>query len=119
MASVGGIWSLSSAARGGGLGDWRGRCRAKDCWHPGIVSMRDIHEGAETGIFRGSWPRSVAPARVMDQSEIRESHRLNVASTGGRTVLRCLPQGAWRGARCARHSDVSDATETGSATDNP
>ena len=115
MASVGGL-SLFRAQRVVRLFDLAGAMSLEGLRGTPAAFDARIHEARPH-------PGQIAAAAhlraLMEQSEIRESHRLNDPRVQDAYCLRCMPQvhGAVRGV--LDHATAVIETETGSATDNP
>ncbi len=115
MASVGGL-SLFRAQRVVRLFDLAGAMSLEGLRGTPAAFDARIHEARPH-------PGQIAAAAhlraLMEQSEIRESHRLNDPRVQDAYCLRCMPQvhGAVRGV--LDHATAVIETETGAATDNP
>ncbi len=115
MASVGGL-SLFRAQRVVRLFDLAGAMSLEGLRGTPAAFDARIHEARPH-------PGQIAAAAhlrgLMEQSEIRESHRLNDPRVQDAYCLRCMPQvhGAVRGV--LDHATAVIEKETGSATDNP
>jgi histidine ammonia-lyase len=115
MASVGGL-SLARAQRVVRLFDLAGAMSLEGLRGTPAAFDARIHEARPH-------PGQIAAAghlrALMEQSEIRESHRLNDPRVQDAYCLRCMPQvhGAVRGV--LDHAAAVVETETGAATDNP
>jgi histidine ammonia-lyase len=115
MASVGGL-SLFRAQRVVRLVDLAGAMSLEGLRGTPAAFDERIHDAR-------SHPGQIAAAAhlrsLMEQSEIRESHRLNDPRVQDAYCLRCMPQvhGAVRGV--LDHATAVVETETGAATDNP
>lgn len=115
MASVGGL-SLFRAQRVVRLFDLAGAMSLEGLRGTPAAFDARIHEARPH-------PGQIAAAAhlrgLMEQSEIRESHRLNDPRVQDAYCLRCMPQvhGAVRGV--LDHAAGVVETETGAATDNP
>ncbi len=115
MASVGGL-SLFRAQRVVRLFDLAGAMSLEGLRGTPAAFDARIHEARPH-------PGQIAAAAhlraLMEQSEIRESHRLNDPRVQDAYCLRCIPQvhGAVRGV--LDHATAVIETETGAATDNP
>ncbi len=115
MASLGGL-SLFRAQRVVRLFDLAGAMSLEGLRGTPAAFDARIHEARPH-------PGQIASAAhlrgLMEQSEIRESHRLNDPRVQDAYCLRCMPQvhGAVRGV--LDHATAVIETETGAATDNP
>jgi histidine ammonia-lyase len=115
MASVGGL-SLFRAQRVVRLFDLAGAMSLEGLRGTPTAFDERIHNARPH-------PGQIAAAAhlrvLMEQSEIRESHRLNDPRVQDAYCLRCMPQvhGAVRGV--LDHATAVVETETGAATDNP
>ena len=115
MASVGGL-SLFRAQRVVRLFDLAGAMSLEGLRGTPAAFDARIHEARpHAGQIAAAGHLRV----LMEQSEIRESHRLNDPRVQDAYCLRCMPQvhGAVRGV--LDHATAVIETETGSATDNP
>ncbi|HEY2003064.1 MAG TPA: histidine ammonia-lyase [Acidobacteriaceae bacterium] len=115
MASVGGL-SLFRAQRVVRLFDLAGAMSLEGLRGTPAAFDARIHEARP---HAGQIAAAAHLRALMEQSEIRESHRLNDPRVQDAYCLRCMPQvhGAVRGV--LDHATVVIETETGSATDNP
>jgi histidine ammonia-lyase len=115
MASVGGL-SLFRAQRVVRLFDLAGAMSLEGLMGTPAAFDARIHEARP---HAGQIAAAAHLRALMEQSEIRESHRLNDPRVQDAYCLRCMPQvhGAVRGV--LDHATAVIETETGSATDNP
>jgi histidine ammonia-lyase len=115
MASVGGL-SLFRAQRVVRLFDLAGAMSLEGLRGTPAAFDARIHEARP---HAGQIASAAHLRALMEQSEIRESHRLNDPRVQDAYCLRCMPQvhGAVRGV--LDHATSVIETETGSATDNP
>jgi histidine ammonia-lyase len=115
MASVGGL-SLFRAQRVVRLFDLAGAMSLEGLRGTPAAFDARIHEARP---HAGQIAAAAHLRALMEQSEIRESHRLNDPRVQDAYCLRCMPQvhGAVRGV--LDHATAVIETETGSATDNP
>jgi histidine ammonia-lyase len=115
MASVGGL-SLFRAQRVVRLFDLAGAMSLEGLRGTPAAFDARIHEARP---HAGQIAAATHLRALMEQSEIRESHRLNDPRVQDAYCLRCMPQvhGAVRGV--LDHAAAVIETETGSATDNP
>ncbi|HEY3988320.1 MAG TPA: histidine ammonia-lyase [Acidobacteriaceae bacterium] len=115
MASVGGL-SLHRAQRVVRLFDLAGAMSLEGLRGTPAAFDARIHEARP---HAGQMAAAAHLRALMEQSEIRESHRLNDPRVQDAYCLRCMPQvhGAVRGV--LDHATAVIETETGSATDNP
>jgi histidine ammonia-lyase len=115
MASVGGL-SLFRAQRVVRLFDLAGAMSLEGLRGTPAAFDARIHEARP---HAGQIAAAAHLRALMEQSEIRESHRLNDPRVQDAYCLRCMPQvhGAVRGV--LDHAAAVIETETGSATDNP
>ena len=115
MASVGGL-SLARAQRVVRLFDLAGAMSLEGLRGTPAAFDARIHEARP---HAGQIAAAAHLRALMEQSEIRESHRLNDPRVQDAYCLRCMPQvhGAVRGV--LDHATAVIETETGSATDNP
>ncbi len=115
MASVGGL-SLFHAQRVVRLFDLAGAMSLEGLRGTPAAFDARIHEARP---HAGQIAAAAHLRGLMEQSEIRESHRLNDPRVQDAYCLRCMPQvhGAVRGV--LDHAAAVVETETGSATDNP
>jgi histidine ammonia-lyase len=115
MASVGGL-SLFRAQRVVRLFDLAGAMSLEGLRGTPAAFDARIHEARP---HAGQIASAAHLRALMEQSEIRESHRLNDPRVQDAYCLRCMPQvhGAVRGV--LDHAAAVIETETGSATDNP
>ncbi len=115
MASVGGL-SLFRAQRVVRLFDLAGAMSLEGLRGTPSAFDARIHEARP---HAGQIAAAAHLRALMEQSEIRESHRLNDPRVQDAYCLRCMPQvhGAVRGV--LDHAAAVIETETGSATDNP
>jgi histidine ammonia-lyase len=115
MASVGGL-SLARAQRAVRLFDLAGAMSLEGLRGTPAAFDARIHEARP---HAGQIAAAAHLRALMEQSEIRESHRLNDPRVQDAYCLRCMPQvhGAVRGV--LDHATAVIETETGSATDNP
>ena len=115
MASVGGL-SLFRAQRVVRLFDLAGAMSLEGLMGTPAAFDARIHEARP---HAGQIASAAHLRALMEQSEIRESHRLNDPRVQDAYCLRCMPQvhGAVRGV--LDHATAVIETETGSATDNP
>ena len=115
MASVGGL-SLFRAQRVVRLFDLAGAMSLEGLRGTPAAFDARIHEARP---HAGQIAAAAHLRVLMEQSEIRESHRLNDPRVQDAYCLRCMPQvhGAVRGV--LDHATAVIETETGSATDNP
>jgi histidine ammonia-lyase len=115
MASVGGL-SLFRAQRVVRLFDLAGAMSLEGLRGTPAPFDARIHEARP---HAGQIASAAHLRALMEQSEIRESHRLNDPRVQDAYCLRCMPQvhGAVRGV--LDHAVAVIETETGSATDNP
>ncbi|HEY1966094.1 MAG TPA: histidine ammonia-lyase [Acidobacteriaceae bacterium] len=115
MASVGGL-SLFRAQRVVRLFDLAGAMSLEGLRGTPAAFDARIHEARP---HAGQIAAAAHLRALMEQSEIRESHRLNDPRVQDAYCLRCMPQvhGAARGV--LDHAAAVIETETGSATDNP
>jgi histidine ammonia-lyase len=115
MASVGGL-SLFRAQRVVRLFDLAGAMSLEGLRGTPAAFDARIHEARP---HAGQIAAAAHLRTLMEQSEIRESHRLNDPRVQDAYCLRCMPQvhGAVRGV--LDHGAGVIETETGSATDNP
>jgi histidine ammonia-lyase len=115
MASVGGL-SLFRAQRVVRLFDLAGAMSLEGLRGTPAAFDARIHEARP---HSGQVAAAAHLRALMEQSEIRESHRLNDPRVQDAYCLRCMPQvhGAVRGV--LDHATAVIETETGAATDNP
>src|ERR1700759_3699959 len=115
MASVGGL-SLYRAQRVVRLFDLAGAMSLEGLMGTPAAFDARIHEARP---HAGQIAAAAHLRALMQQSEIRESHRLNDPRVQDAYCLRCMPQvhGAVRGV--LDHATAVIETETGAATDNP
>ena len=115
MASVGGL-SLFRAQRVVRLFDLAGAMSLEGLRGTPAAFDARIHEARP---HAGQIAAATHLRALMEESEIRESHRLNDPRVQDAYCLRCMPQvhGAVRGV--LDHATAVIETETGSATDNP
>jgi histidine ammonia-lyase len=115
MASVGGL-SIFRAQRVVRLFDLAGAMSLEGLRGTPAAFDARIHEARP---HAGQIAAAAHLRALMEQSEIRESHRLNDPRVQDAYCLRCMPQvhGAVRGV--LDHATAVIETETGSATDNP
>jgi histidine ammonia-lyase len=115
MASVGGL-SLFRAQRVVRLFDLAGAMSLEGLRGTPAAFDARIHEARP---HAGQIAAAAHLRTLMEQSEIRESHRLNDPRVQDAYCLRCMPQvhGAVRGV--LDHVTTVIETETGAATDNP
>jgi histidine ammonia-lyase len=115
MASVGGL-SLFRAQRVVRLFDLAGAMSLEGLRGTPAAFDARIHEARP---HAGQIAAAAHLRALMEQSEIRESHRLNDPRVQDAYCLRCMPQvhGAVRGV--LDHATAVIETETGAATDNP
>ncbi len=115
MASVGGL-SLFRAQRVVRLFDLAGAMSLEGLRGTPAAFDARIHEARP---HAGQIAAAAHLRALMEQSEIRESHRLNDPRVQDAYCLRCMPQvhGAVRGV--LDHVTAVIETETGAATDNP
>jgi histidine ammonia-lyase len=115
MASVGGL-SLYHAQRVVRLFDLAGAMSLEGLRGTPAAFDARIHEARP---HAGQIAAAAHLRALMEQSEIRESHRLNDPRVQDAYCLRCMPQvhGAVRGV--LDHATAVIETETGAATDNP
>ena len=115
MASVGGL-ALFRAQRVVRLFDLAGAMSLEGLRGTPAAFDARIHEARPHG---GQIAAAAHLRSLMEESEIRESHRLNDPRVQDAYCLRCMPQvhGAVRGV--LDHAAAVIETETGSATDNP
>src|SRR6201995_3636592 len=115
MASVGGL-SLFRAQRVVRLFDLAGAMSLEGLMGTPAAFDARIHEARP---HAGQIAAAAHLRALMEQSEIRESHRLNDPRVQDAYCLRCMPQvhGAVRGV--LDHATAVIETEMGSATDNP
>jgi histidine ammonia-lyase len=115
MASVGGL-SLFRAQRVVRLFDLAGAMSLEGLRGTPAAFDARIHEARP---HPGQLAAAAHLRALMEQSEIRESHRLNDPRVQDAYCLRCMPQvhGAVRGV--LDHATAVIETETGAATDNP
>ena len=115
MASVGGL-SLFRAQRVVRLFDLAGAMSLEGLRGTPAAFDARIHEARP---HAGQIAAATHLRTLMEQSEIRESHRMNDPRVQDAYCLRCMPQvhGAVRGV--LDHATAVIETETGSATDNP
>jgi histidine ammonia-lyase len=115
MASVGGL-SLFRAQRVVRLFDLAGAMSLEGLRGTPAAFDARIHEARP---HAGQIAAAAHLRGLMEQSEIRESHRLNDPRVQDAYCLRCMPQvhGAVRGV--LDHTAAVVETETGAATDNP
>ncbi|HZD76648.1 MAG TPA: histidine ammonia-lyase [Acidobacteriaceae bacterium] len=115
MASVGGL-SLFRAQRVVRLFDLAGAMSLEGLRGTPAAFDARIHEVRP---HAGQIAAATHLRALMEESEIRESHRLNDPRVQDAYCLRCMPQvhGAVRGV--LDHATAVIETETGSATDNP
>jgi histidine ammonia-lyase len=115
MASVGGL-SLARAQRVVRLFDLAGAMSLEGLMGTPAAFDARIHEARP---HAGQIAAAEHLRELMEQSEIRESHRLNDPRVQDAYCLRCMPQvhGAVRGV--LDHASAVIEIETGSATDNP
>ena len=115
MASVGGL-SLFRAQRVVRLFDLAGAMSLEGLRGTPAAFDARIHEARP---HPGQMAAAAHLRALMEQSEIRESHRLNDPRVQDAYCLRCMPQvhGAVRGV--LDHATAVTETETGAATDNP
>ena len=115
MASVGGL-GLFRAQRVVRLFDLAGAMSLEGLMGTPAAFDARIHEARP---HAGQIAAAAHLRALMEQSEIRESHRLNDPRVQDAYCLRCMPQvhGAVRGV--LDHATAVIETETGSATDNP
>jgi histidine ammonia-lyase len=115
MASVGGL-SLFRAQRVVRLFDLAGAMSLEGLRGTPAAFDARIHEARP---HAGQIASAAHLRALMEESEIRESHRLNDPRVQDAYCLRCMPQvhGAVRGV--LDHATAVIETETGSATDNP
>ncbi len=115
MASVGGL-SLARAQRVVRLFDLAGAMSLEGLMGTPAAFDARIHEARP---HAGQIAAAAHLRTLMEQSEIRESHRINDPRVQDAYCLRCMPQvhGAVRGA--LDHAASVIEIEMGSATDNP
>ncbi len=115
MASVGGL-TLFRAQRVVRLFDLAGAMSLEGLRGTPAAFDARIHEARP---HAGQIAAAAHLRALMEQSEIRESHRLNDPRVQDAYCLRCMPQvhGAVRGV--LDHATAVIETETGAATDNP
>jgi histidine ammonia-lyase len=115
MASVGGL-SLARAQRVVRLFDLAGAMSLEGLMGTPAAFDARIHAARP---HAGQIAAAAHLRTLMEQSEIRESHRLNDPRVQDAYCLRCMPQvhGAVRGV--LDHATAVIETETGAATDNP
>jgi histidine ammonia-lyase len=115
MASVGGL-SLARAQRVVRLFDLAGAMSLEGLMGTPAAFDARIHAVRP---HAGQIAAAAHLRTLMEQSEIRESHRLNDPRVQDAYCLRCMPQvhGAVRGV--LDHATAIIETETGAATDNP
>jgi histidine ammonia-lyase len=115
MASVGGL-SLARAQRVVRLFDLAGAMSLEGLMGTPAAFDARIHAARP---HAGQIAAAAHLRILMEQSEIRESHRLNDPRVQDAYCLRCMPQvhGAVRGV--LDHATAVIETETGAATDNP
>jgi histidine ammonia-lyase len=115
MASVGGL-SLARAQRVVRLFDLAGAMSLEGLRGTPAAFDARIHEARP---HAGQMAAAAHLRALMEQSEIRESHRLNDPRVQDAYCLRCMPQvhGAVRGV--LDHATAVIEIETGAATDNP
>jgi histidine ammonia-lyase len=115
MASVGGL-SIFRAQRVVRLFDLAGAMSLEGLRGTPAAFDARIHEARP---HAGQIAAAAHLRSLMEQSEIRESHRLNDPRVQDAYCLRCMPQvhGAVRGV--LDHATSVIETETGAATDNP
>ena len=115
MASVGGL-SMARAQRVVRLFDLAGAMSLESLKGTPAAFDARIHEARP---HAGQIAAAAHLRALMDQSEIRESHRTNDPRVQDAYCLRCMPQvhGAVRGA--LDHATSVIEVEMGSATDNP
>ena len=115
MASVGGL-SLYRAQRVVRLFDLAGAMSLEGLRGTPTAFDERIHAARP---HAGQVAAAAHLRALMEQSEIRESHRLNDPRVQDAYCLRCMPQvhGAVRGV--LDHATAVIETETGAATDNP